>query len=136
MSSTAVHASKRLTLKAYAVRAFVAALIATVLNIVVYYIGDAAGAFPSTIEVMAGKSLQISNVIMMSVLGTLIGMVIFAAVGSLKIFRIIAIVGFILLLFTPASVKDPTTEFVVYLEIMHVVATVVVLWVACWKKHA
>lgn len=135
MSSTAIHTSKRLPMKAYALRALAAAIITTALNLIVYLIGDAAEAFPDAIEVMAGKSLQESNVIMMSVMGTVIGMIIFAAIGSLKVFRIIAIIAFILLLFTPASVKDPTTEFVIYLEIMHVVATVVVLWVASWKKR-
>ncbi|NRF94830.1 hypothetical protein HQN89_28475 [Paenibacillus frigoriresistens] len=132
MNSTSKQ-SKRLPFKSYVWKALVAAIITIVLNLILFYIGDANGAFPDQIKVMADNSLQSSNVIMMSLLGTVIGIIIFAAVGSIRAFRIIAVIGFILLIFTPFTVKETTTKFIVYLELMHVVAAVVTVWVASRK---
>lgn len=126
--------SKRLSFKSYAWRALMAALITAVLNIIVYWIGDSNGAFPDSIQITTGDPLQISNVVMLSILGPVIGIIIFAAVGSIKVFRIIAIIGFILFIYTPFSVNDPSTKFIVFLEIMHVVAAVVTVWVASIKN--
>ncbi len=133
--SSKVYVTRRLPMIAYELRALVAAIITTIINVIVYYIGDAAGAFSDTIEIMQGKSLQVSNVIMMSIIGTVVVILIFAAVGSFRRFRIIALIAFIILIFTPMTVKNSTALFIVFLELMHVTATAVVLWIASWKRR-
>jgi hypothetical protein len=125
--------SKRLPFKSYAYRALLAAFITIIINIIIFYIGKAAGAFPESIIVSADSPLQVSMVIMMSIFGTVVGILIFAAVGSLRVFRIIAIIGFILLIYTPFSVADASTSFIITLEIMHITTAVVTVWVASRK---
>ncbi len=72
---------------------------------------------------------------MMTVLGTVVGILVFAAVGSLKAFRIIAIIAFILLLYTPFSVANASASFIVVLEIMHVTTAIITLGAAGYKAR-
>lgn len=127
--------NKRLPFTGYAGRALAAAIIATVINLIVYAIGKSAGAFPDSIKVMADNALQPSNVIMMTVMGTVLGILIFAAVGSIKVFRIIAIIAFIILLYTPFSVANASASFIVVLEIMHIIAAIVTIGAAGYKTR-
>ncbi|GAA3410782.1 DUF6069 family protein [Paenibacillus hodogayensis] len=120
----------------YVWKALVAAFLATVINVILFYIGDANGAFPEQIMVMSDKPLGISNVITLSIIGTVIGIGIFAALGSVKVFRIIAVIGLILLIYTPYFVEGRTTSFIIYLELMHLVAGVITIWSASRKVRS
>jgi hypothetical protein len=82
---------------------------------------------------MADSPLQLSNVIMMSIMGTVLGILVFAAGGSLKVFRIITVIVFLLFIYSPFSVVDASTSFIVTLEIMHIIAVIVTVWVASIK---
>jgi len=104
-----------------------AALVAAVVNGILYYIGNAIGAFPADVITPLGGPITIGPVALMTVglilLGTLAYMLLarFTANPN-RWFIIAAIVVFGLFLPGPITLAGAPVSMMVLLEIMHVVA--------------
>ena len=113
------------------VGAIVAAIIA---NVIVFVIGDAAGAFPDDyrFSVPGGDetSMGISNVILSTFTFLAIGGIVFAIINRfsrrpVRIFLYVAVTALVLSFFQPFTLQDAPGDMIVVLLLMHVAAAVV-----------
>jgi hypothetical protein len=101
-------------------------VIGIVINVVLYYIGAALGWFPETVILPTGTPLQVTNVLLISVAGTIGAIVVYALLNRFvndpnRWFAIIVIVVLALMAFTPFSIPGAPMGMIVMLEIMHLV---------------
>lgn len=115
-----------------------AIVVATVVNVIVFYIGDAAGAFPNDFRFSAPggseTSLGVSNVIFSTILYLAIGGIVFAIINRLssrpvRIFIYVAAVACALSFIQPFTLEDAPGDMVAFLLIMHLLAGVIGVWV-------
>ena len=107
----------------------VSILLATIVNIILFYIGDAIDAYNVQIETPSGSTTDftvvavISSMITFGLIG-LIGFYVLTKILNLPInqVRIISIIAVIFTFALPFGLKDASTEFLLILESMHVVA--------------
>ena len=115
----------------------VAIVVAAILNVIVFFIGDAAGAFPDDFRFeapMGGSetSMGVGNVILSTVSYLAIAGVVFAIISRFsrhpaRVFLWVAIVVFLLSLLQPLMLEDAPNDMVAFLMLMHLVATFVVV---------
>lgn len=104
-----------------------AAAVSIVLNAVLFYGLHAAGIFTDDIMIQPGQPLTIMPVVFSSLVPTLIGACIFFLLEKFtgsgwKIFRIVALIFFVLTLANPfVMIPGVTTAYAVALDVMHVV---------------
>lgn len=115
------------------VAALVAAGGSAVVNVLIYLIGGALGAFPSDVFVQPGQTLTIVPVIMASIIGAIGGVAVFAALARFTrrpvfLFSIIAAVMLVLSFVTPFSIPAAPTSMIIALELMHIATAAVVVW--------
>jgi hypothetical protein len=130
-------APDRIPLVRILIGTIVAIVAATILNVIVFYIGDAAGAFPDDFRFeppMGGgeTSIGVGNVILTTVSYLAIAGVVFAIISRFsrrpaRVFWWVAIVAFLLSLLQPLTLEDAPNDMVAFLMAMHVVATIVVV---------
>jgi len=111
---------------------------ATVVNVIVFYIGDAAGAFPDDFRFNAPgggeTSMGVGNVIFSTVLYLALGGVAFAIINRLssrpvRIFLYVAAVALLLSFIQPFTLGDAPGDMVAVLLLMHLLAAVIGVWV-------
>ncbi len=125
---------KRLSFSQTAAKAGIAAVLAAIGNALLYVIGSLLGAFPETVIIPnANAPMTIVPVLLVSVVTSVIGVIVYALINNLKIFSIVAAVVFVLMFVTPFSIPDAPVSMVVFLELMHVLPAAAVLWVASRK---
>jgi hypothetical protein len=117
----------------------VAAIVAaTVVNVIVFYIGDAAGAFPDDYRFdppMGGEtSMGVGNVISTTVSYLAAAGIVFAIISRLsnrpiRIFTIVAAVALVLSFFSPFTLEDAPGDMIAVLLLMHVLSAVIGVWV-------
>jgi hypothetical protein len=112
-----------------------AALVAAiVVNVIVYFIGDAAGAFPDDyrFEAFGGSetTMGVGNVIFTTLSYFVFAGIVFAIISRLsarpvRIFWYVAAVALLLSLFQPFTLSDPPGGMIPTLLIMHVLSAVI-----------
>ncbi|MCU0433824.1 MAG: DUF6069 family protein [Bacteroidia bacterium] len=117
-------------------------LAATVLNVILFYIFKAMGGFPEDFLVPQAQNQPITvvPVIISSVITAVVGMLIYLLLNRFSgkaqlIFRIIAVVVFVLFIYTPLSIPNAPGAMVVGLELMHLVSAAVVTWFLTVRAH-
>ena len=112
----------------------VTAVIAAVINTIIYFIGKAAGAFPESIIIPnANAPLKLPPVILASLIGVLVGGIVFAVIARfstkpISVFQIVAAVVLILSLATPFQIPNAPLGMVLLLELMHLIAGSLAIW--------
>ncbi len=112
-----------------------AAGLAVLLNVVLFWVGGLIGAFPTTYIIpQSGTPLPVQAVIMASLIGVIGGVVTFALLGLFtkhpaRIYAIVGIIVLVLSFVTPFTLPDPPMLMVVFLQLMHIVAAAVAIWV-------
>jgi hypothetical protein len=101
-------------------------VVGTVINVVLYYLGAAFGWFPESVILPTGGPLQVSNVLIISVAGTIGAIIVYALLNRFvndpnRWFAIIVIVVLALMAFSPFSIPGAPMGMIVMLEIMHLV---------------
>lgn len=107
------------------------AAISAVINVVLFFLGSAAGLLPETVLLPGpNEPLTVVPVILSSIVGTLAGTVLytllsrFSPASSARAFRVTLIVLGVATLFPPLSIPGAPVGMVITLELMHVVAIV------------
>lgn len=108
----------------------VIALITTVvLNLIVYFIGDAAGWIPDPLpedaETFGIPAIIISTAIPIILGGVLLAILVNVTTHPVRMFALIAAVTFIATLFAPLSVAGTTNSFRFFLVALHLITAVV-----------
>ena len=112
-----------------------AGVIAAVLNAVVYLVSSALGAIPLDVEIPnTGGPLPLGAVIGFSFVPALLAAGFLALLGRfvrrpIRVFAVVAVVVFLLSLYTPFSIPDAPFAMILALELMHAVATIVIVGV-------
>jgi hypothetical protein len=107
---------------------------AIVANVIVFFIGDAAGAFPDDYRFSppgGGETgMGVGNVIFSTITFLAIAGIVFAIISRVsgrpvRIFLYVAAVALVLSFFQPFTLPDPPGSMIAFLLLMHVVAAVV-----------
>jgi len=115
-----------------------AIVVATLVNIVVFYIGDAAGTFADDFRFTAPggseTTMGVGNVILSTTLYLAIGGIVFAIINRLssrpvRIFIGVAVAAVILSFFQPFTLEDAPGDMIAFLLLMHLLAAIVGVWV-------
>ncbi|MEM5018359.1 DUF6069 family protein [Metabacillus indicus] len=125
----------RFPARVYVKKAFIAAVVSSVLNAIVFGIGSLIGAIPEG-TVISGSSqpFSVAQVIFASAVGSILGILVFWMIGKLKVFVTISIAILILSMGTPFTIPESPMPFTVSLLIMHLIAGVVTITVASVNK--
>lgn len=111
-----------------------AAVIAAVINVILFYVFHAAGIFVDTIFLQPGMPLTIVPILISSILPTLVATVVFYLLerftsNGFKIFRIIAIVLLLVSFLNPfMGIPGVTVGYAVALNVMHIVVVALLLY--------
>jgi hypothetical protein len=115
----------------------VAIAVAAMLNAIVFFIGDATGAFPDDFRFeapMGGDetSMGVGNVMLSTISYLVVAGVVFAIISRFsrrpaRVFLWVAVVVFLLSLVQPLTLEDAPNDMVAFLIAMHVVTTIVVV---------
>ena len=111
----------------------VAGVAAAVLNAVVYLAASLLGAIPFDVEIPnTGGPLLLGAVVIFSFVPALLAAVLLAPLGRLvsrpmRVFTIVAIVVFVLSLYTPFSIPGAPLAMILALDLMHLVAAVTIV---------
>ncbi len=129
---------RRLPLMKILMGTIAAIVAATVVNVIVFYIGDAAGAFPDDFRFSTPgggeTSLGVGNVIFSTVLYLAIGGIVLAIINRLssrpvRIFLYVAAVALLLSFIQPFTIEDAPGDMIAFLLTMHVLAGVIGVWI-------
>lgn len=104
-----------------------AALVATVINVILYYIGAAFGAFPPEVLTPMGQPITVVAVIGMSAATILLGTLAYTILNRFiadpnRWFLIATAIVFIIMIPGPLGIANAPILMIVLLEVMHVVA--------------
>jgi len=104
----------------------IAAVVATVINAILFVVGAAMGGFPSDVLTPMGVPITLPTVLLMSVVPILIGALGYTILSRItanpaRWFTILTIIILILMFVTPLQLAAAPTLMVVLLEIMHLV---------------
>jgi len=129
---------RRIPLVRILIGTLAAIVAATVVNVIVFSIGDAAGAFPDDFRFSAPgggeTSMGVGNVILTTITYLAVGGIVFAIISRLssrpvRVFWYVAAVAFVLSLVTPFTIEDAPGDMIAVLLIMHLLAAVIGVWV-------
>lgn len=137
MVAVSDESSRRIPLVRILVGTIAAIVAATVVNVIVFYIGDAAGAFPDDFrfDSPGGEtSMGVGNVILTTVMYLALGGIVFAIISRLsrrpvRMFWYVATVAFVLSLVTPFTLEGAPGDMIAFLLLMHLLAAVIGVWV-------
>jgi len=104
-----------------------AALIAAVVNVILFFVGQALNAFPSTVITPMGQPITVGPVAIVTILSILVGTLGYTILSRLtansnRWFTIIAAVVLIGMAITPFTLPGAPVLMIVILELMHLVA--------------
>ena len=106
-----------------------AAVVAAVINAILFYIGVAAGDFPASVITPMGEPITVVAVVFMSILTIVLGTIGYTVLSRLtanpnRWFMIATAIVFIVMFISPIQLQSAGASLlmVVLLEIMHVVA--------------
>jgi uncharacterized membrane protein len=110
-----------------------AAVIAAIVNGVLFFVGSAAGAFPATVITPMGTPITLAAVLISSVVGILVGTLGYTILNWLtanpnRWFTILAVIVLILFAYNPFTLAGAPMLMIVFLEIMHLVAGGAILY--------
>lgn len=130
--------SGRLSYAGIALGTAAAIVAATIVNVIVFYIGDAAGAFPDDFRFAppggGETSLGVGNVILSTIMFLALGGIVFAIINRfssrpVRIFIYVAIAACLLSFIQPFTIEDAPGDMIAFLLVMHVLAAIVGVWV-------
>lgn len=113
----------------------VAGVAAAMLNAVVYLVASAVRAIPQGVEIPnTGGPLPLGAVVVFSFVPALLAAGLLALLGRfarrpLRVFTVVAVVVFVLSLYTPFSIPGAPVAMILTLELMHAVAALVIVGV-------
>ncbi len=107
-----------------------AAVVAAVANAILYFIGDALGAFPDSVTVAGDRPMSVAPVIISSIVGVLGGAAVSALIGRfarrpISVFRVVAGVVLLLSFAQPFFIAGAGFGYRAGLILMHVVAAAI-----------
>lgn len=113
----------------------VAAVVGTVANVILYSIGRATGAIGDNVTLPNGQIFGAGAVVTMTILPTVLAGVFYAIIGAIgrirrpiTVFRVVALVVFVLSLTSPFSISGVSAGFISFLLLMHVAAAGAIVW--------
>ena len=120
-----------------------AAIVSAVVNILLFFVGAAIGAFPSDLLIPSiggtAAPMTVVPVALMSVLPILVATLVYTVLSRFtdnpnRWFNILAAIVFIAMLVTPFTIPGAPTVTIILLEIMHVVTAVAAVY--CLNRAA
>ena len=104
-----------------------AAAVAAVANVALYFIADALGAFPDTVQLPNGQALGPGPVIGVTIMGVVAAAIVFAVLGRfsarpIRLFRIVALVALVLSFAPTFGIAGAGAAYIGSLLLMHVIA--------------
>lgn len=111
----------------------IAIVSATVVNVILFYIGAALGGFPSDVLTPMGTPLTVMNVVIMTVATIFVGAIGYAILNRFVAnpnlwFVVTSVLIFIAFIPSPFSIAGPPVLMIVVLEVMHVVAAAAAIY--------
>jgi hypothetical protein len=110
-------------------------MVATIVNVIIFYVGKAAGFFPETVMIPnTSQPISIAHVIFSSVLTAIVAtglfliLVRFLAARAINVFRIISIIFLVISFGGPFSIPDAPTNMTIALSFMHICSGVVLIY--------
>jgi hypothetical protein len=110
-----------------------AAGLAAVINVILFFVFHEGGILVDTIFIQAGQALTVIPVLISSIVPTLIASCVFFLLAKytkngLNIFRIISLVLLVLSFANPFMIPEVTTGYAVALNVMHIVVVACLLF--------
>ncbi len=114
-----------------------AALVSAVVNVILFFVGSAVGAFPSDVLIpgMGGTAapMTVMPVAIMSVLPILVATLVYTVLSRFadspnRWFNILAAVVFVVMLATPFTIPGAPMLMIIFLEVMHAVAAIAAVY--------
>ena len=104
----------------------IAAIVAAVINAILFIVGGAAGGFPASVLTPMGVPITLPTVLLMLIVPILIGALGYTVLSRIttnpgRWFTILTVIILILMFVTPLQLAAAPTLMVVLLEIMHLV---------------
>lgn len=132
VQNTPVHREERVAWGWLVPAGLLAALMAAVVNAVVYLVAAAAGAMPQEVVVNGQGPMTLSMVAATSVFGAVAGAIVYALIGwffrrPVRVFRVVAASVLVLSFVGPFTISGAPAAMVATLLLMHVVAAAVVV---------
>lgn len=111
----------------------IAIVSATVVNVILFYIGAALGGFPSDVLTPMGTPLTVMNVVIMTVATIFVGAIGYAILNRFVAnpnlwFVVTSVLIFIAFIPSPFSIAGAPVLMIVVLEVMHVVAAAAAIY--------
>jgi hypothetical protein len=110
-------------------------VIGTVANVILFVIGQGMGAIPEGYTLSNGQVFGAAAVISMTIMPSVLAGILYAVLGAVgrirrpvTVFRLIALVVFILSLASPFTLPGAGAGFIFVLEVMHVAAAAAIVW--------
>jgi hypothetical protein len=119
-----------------------AAAISAVANAIIFFVAAATGLLDTNFVMQPlGQTMTVFPVIISSFVGVLVGTAVFAALAKftsrpISIFRIVAIVALVLSLAQPLLIQGAPVSFLLTLEVMHIVAGVIAIYLLTTRTRA
>ena len=134
MTNPNLSSNSRTQLRALLWAAPAAAIIAALVNAILFVIAKAAGVFPSSVIIPnANAPMTLQPVIFASMISVILGGFVFSLIGwftqnSARLFRIVGLVVLGLSFTTPFSIPNAPAKMVLVLELMHIITAIAALW--------
>jgi hypothetical protein len=119
-----------------------AAAISAVVNAIIFFVAAATGLLDTNFVMQPlGQTLTVVPVIASSFIGVLVGTAVFAALAKftsrpISIFRVVAIVVLVLSFIQPLLIPNVPLGMLLTLELMHVVAGVIAIYLLTTRTRA
>ena len=110
-----------------------ALIIATVGNVIVFYVSTSLNALTSDFLLQDGKPLTVFHAIFSTVMSTVVAILVFYLLERFtkmgyKLFLIVSVIIFVLFAIPPFQIPGVSTAYAIALEVMHVVVVVPLLF--------
>ena len=131
-------APNRISLAKIAIGTVIAIVAAFIVNVIVYWLADGAGAFPDDVQIdrMNGDkaSLGVLDILTSTIFAIVIAGIVFAIISRfssrpVRIFWWVATVALVVSFLSPFSIKDAPGDMILALLVMHVLSGIIAIGV-------
>ncbi len=121
----------RFPAKVYLKKALVAAVLSSIINAILFEIGNLIGAFPQEVIISGtNQPMAIGQVIFASAVSSILGILVYWILGKRTVFLGVALVILLLSMATPFTISESPLIMKVFLMIMHLIVGGVTMYVA------
>ena len=102
-----------------------AAVVAAIVNAIIFALADAAGLFPDDVLLTSGQPMGLGPVVSVTIIGVVGAVIVYALIGRfsrrpIRLFTIVAAVVLVLSFASPLSIPGAGAGYIAALELLHI----------------